>query len=539
MDQVIAAPSSRNAPCACGSGLRYKECHGSLGGASIGAVPAAPVRSIYRAPSTEWGHLDAAAGDACGVLMETALHNQTSGRFDEAARVYREVLARAPDTHDALHMLGVIELGQQNLDEAERLIRAALALRPAYPTIEHNLRLVDDARIARTRAQPEQLAERALPILSELALAGPGRSSSRAMAERSVSAEIRLIGRVRGDDDDAWLLRRLCEVLGSERTSVWSTDTDPTRTIAGARVTAVDGAIGALPRGGVHVYVGLDFECSEWVRRGGADRVIAIPVGAAPTLCLDQLRAIALDGARRVELVLPSSSMAARFGSGHHVVATPIALPDQIRSACDGAVYDEWTIKDPSAWPVGISGQNRRIIAEPDDIAFLRTITAISGSLHVHDPGRLRFALGADSRVRFFVRDEHSVTAFLAPLRCYVQRVDHWWDEGLGRDLFCAMALGLPVLCPRGSVYADYVDDGIDGLLYGSTDEALARLTELRRASALAASLGRAAHAKAGRLFDPSAITYSWRKLVRGADPSLQWSSSATIASASTAEVSS
>ena len=110
MDQVIAAPSSRNAPCACGSGLRYKECHGSLGGASIGAVPAAPVRSIYRAPSTEWGHLDAAAGDACGVLMETALHNQTSGRFDEAARDYREVLARAPDRQPRRRRLLLSEL---------------------------------------------------------------------------------------------------------------------------------------------------------------------------------------------------------------------------------------------------------------------------------------------------------------------------------------------------------------------------------------------------------------------------------------------
>ena len=27
---VIAPPESRNAPCPCGSGLKYKQCHGKI-----------------------------------------------------------------------------------------------------------------------------------------------------------------------------------------------------------------------------------------------------------------------------------------------------------------------------------------------------------------------------------------------------------------------------------------------------------------------------------------------------------------------------
>ena len=68
-------------------------------------------------------------------------------------------------------MLGVIELGRGNLDEAERMISAAMALRPPYAAIEHNWQLLQDARLALEQAQPEQLAERALPILVDLALA--------------------------------------------------------------------------------------------------------------------------------------------------------------------------------------------------------------------------------------------------------------------------------------------------------------------------------------------------------------------------------
>jgi hypothetical protein len=536
MDRVIAAPASRNSPCPCGSGLRYKDCHGSLGGPPRSAPVTAAARSTYRAPDAEWAHLDAGAREECGVLMEASLHHQTAGRLDEAARGYREVLAQAPKTHDTLHMLGVIELERQDLGEAERLMRAALALRPTYPTIEHNLRLVEDARIVQMRAQPEQLAERALPILSELALTGPDRSLRRAASEGSTTGVVHLVGRVRGDDD-AWLLQRLCEVLGPLQVCVWTTDRDGPDTIAGVRITAIDAAIGALPRGGIHVYVGLDLDYSEWIARASADRVIAIPVGAPPTLCLDQLRALAHDGARRVELALLSPSMAARFGRGHHAVAPPIAIEGANDSAHEAFVYDEWRIEDPPPWPVGISGQNRHNVAQPTDIVFIKSMVAIAGCLHVHDPGRLRFALGADARVRFFSNGERSLPAFLSSLRCYVHRVDHWWDEGLGREMFCAMALGLPVLCPRDSLYADYVDDGVDGVLYGSTDEALARLKELRRAPAFAASVGEAARAKAARVFDPTAIGSAWRKLVRGDDESPRWPSDAAFAPTPAAQV--
>jgi glycosyltransferase involved in cell wall biosynthesis len=93
------------------------------------------------------------------------------------------------------------------------------------------------------------------------------------------------------------------------------------------------------------------------------------------------------------------------------------------------------------------------------------------------------------------------------------------------------------VLCPRDSLYADYIDNGVDGVLYGSTDEALARLKELRRAPAFAASVGEAARAKAARLFDPSAIASAWRKLVRGDDESPRWPSDAAFAPTPAAHV--
>ena len=63
-----------------------------------------------------------------GAAMEAALAHQTAGRPEEAAKLYRQALELAPDTHDALHMLGVIELRFGNLDHAEELILGALKL---------------------------------------------------------------------------------------------------------------------------------------------------------------------------------------------------------------------------------------------------------------------------------------------------------------------------------------------------------------------------------------------------------------------------
>ena len=58
-----------------------------------------------------------------------ALHR--SGRFKEAADLYRKIIKRDPSSYHALHSLGIIEASAGNLDEAARLMRRSVALQPA------------------------------------------------------------------------------------------------------------------------------------------------------------------------------------------------------------------------------------------------------------------------------------------------------------------------------------------------------------------------------------------------------------------------
>jgi GT2 family glycosyltransferase len=107
----------RNDPCTCGSGLRFKECCGSL----QDGTPRAAVKP----------------------LMGAAMQAQRARNFRQAAELYRKTLALTPDEPDALHMLGVVcyELGENA--EAHALILRALELTHwGFWSYRHNLGLV-------------------------------------------------------------------------------------------------------------------------------------------------------------------------------------------------------------------------------------------------------------------------------------------------------------------------------------------------------------------------------------------------------------
>jgi hypothetical protein len=88
--------------------------------------------------------------------MNTALAAQQSGDLHRAERIYREVVATAPDGPDALHMLGVVRFGLGDCKEAAKLILRALDLTGwRFPTFRYNLGLVI-ARAYREQAERDR-----------------------------------------------------------------------------------------------------------------------------------------------------------------------------------------------------------------------------------------------------------------------------------------------------------------------------------------------------------------------------------------------
>jgi tetratricopeptide (TPR) repeat protein len=137
---------SRNAPCPCGSGKRYKDCHGGLG-AQAADAQADPSQQRRRA------------------ILEEALAAQQAGRLDEAHAKYEAVLREEPSNFDALHMLGVVCMQLDRLERAEALVLRALDLR-SDAAAKYNLEIIRQAR--RLEARESELCRSVLPRLAPL-----------------------------------------------------------------------------------------------------------------------------------------------------------------------------------------------------------------------------------------------------------------------------------------------------------------------------------------------------------------------------------
>jgi hypothetical protein len=498
---------ARNDPCPCGSGRRFKDCHGSLrGDAPASPLPTPPVRkSRYRPAGSDWAGLGDDEQDRLGVLMEAALAHQRAGRIREAESAYRAVLEQAPRTHDALHMLGVVRLGLGDFPDAERLIRAARALRPSYPAIETNWSLVQRSIAARDHSGIEILAEHALPLV-HASIVRARRTSATTMED--TPQPLHVVG-VAGDStsEAVWISRRLGELLSELQPTTWQGD-DPgaSRTWQELRRRTLDPEAGRQPAAGDVILASIECETDSWLREP-VRRVLVFMQATSPSWCLERLRRIAADGARPVALVFTSRAMASRFGAADYVVPPPVDLGEFAATSHDDR-------PPSSSLRVATVGQDsRRVIIAPD-VGLLQAVAERAGELHLFDPGPLRYKLGSYREVRCFSRREIDMGTMLRETDVYWHRALPWWAEGSGKALFGAMAQGIPTLCHRESIYAEYVDDGVDGILYADGSSALAAIDALRADDARLRAMGDAARAKALRLFEPRSLASTYAGVV-------------------------
>ena len=117
---AIKAPASRNDPCPCGSGKRYKECHGKVGAASSGAAGASPTINVE------------------AVLAEAVqLHEQ--GNIQAAVERYARVLQQEPENPTALHYAGLSQYQSGQPSAALELMWRSVRLFDQEPEFFSNI----------------------------------------------------------------------------------------------------------------------------------------------------------------------------------------------------------------------------------------------------------------------------------------------------------------------------------------------------------------------------------------------------------------
>jgi Flp pilus assembly protein TadD len=112
----ITEKIGRNDPCPCGSGRKFKQCHGGHGQAGAASPPAASADKIVRG----------------------GLQLQQAGDLDAAESLYMKAIALAPRHPDALHLLGLLMHQRGNSREAIVYIEQAIAASPGIAEFHNN-----------------------------------------------------------------------------------------------------------------------------------------------------------------------------------------------------------------------------------------------------------------------------------------------------------------------------------------------------------------------------------------------------------------
>ena len=175
---------ARNAPCPCGSGKRYKDCHGGTHTAPLAPVGA---DSLLRDAQVAFTLDDAATAQAlleravalaperADLLRERARVELSRGEAEAAARSCRAALERAPSDVAAWNLLGEI-MNRSDPAAAESAWRHALALDPQSAEASFHLGNCERQRGAAAAAivhyeQALSSAPRQAAVLNNLGLA--------------------------------------------------------------------------------------------------------------------------------------------------------------------------------------------------------------------------------------------------------------------------------------------------------------------------------------------------------------------------------
>lgn len=148
----MVADIGRNDPCPCGSGRRYKYCHGR-----IGTDPSPiPMETPPRGSGGQRGQQASPRGPH--PLLLEALTAHRTGLLSRAEALYRQALAEHPEDVEGLQMLGMLEFERAHYREALGLvIDASERVGWTDPVIRDNLGLVL-AKLVGPRADARQQA---------------------------------------------------------------------------------------------------------------------------------------------------------------------------------------------------------------------------------------------------------------------------------------------------------------------------------------------------------------------------------------------
>jgi Flp pilus assembly protein TadD len=463
---AAAAIVGRNAPCPCGSGLRYKQCHGQA--ASPGASDAGAVDDR-----------------ALGIRLAA------EGANRRARAALSRAIARAPGDAEALHAHALLSWDAGDLGRALASIERAAALAPddaqiaeALAAIRGAMRIRDEARVALAR-------------LAALVGAASGRKHEPLPPGTRVHLVSPFENAQAGTEMHALDIARILAPVAP--VSLWATQPVVPPELAALGVTPIAAHEGRFPTDGVVVMFGSWQTPPSWIAQARPARILVVHNVDNGGPLLDLVTGLLERSSVPVDLLMPSETFRRRTGLAGTAYSSPIDIarfsPRKTDAAREGFV-------------VGRLSRNDHFKFHPDDADLVRRMLGAGMRVRMMGATVLRRYFPPATSIEgleLLPPGSEDAAAFLRTLDAFFYRTSPLLPEAAGRVVAEAMASGLPCVCADDVGFAELITHGVDGFVFHADDDeaALAHLRALRDDGQLRRTMGRAARARVEQVFGP------------------------------------
>ena len=248
-----------------------------------------------------------------------------------------------------------------------------------------------------------------------------------------------------------------------------------------------------FPKVGTLVIVG-SLSIGPWIHYARPRRTIFVQNNTymTPGRFRQRLRYISNGGRREVEVVY-ASELTKRLAGNHPGYVQPSLID-----------LDRFVRADskPSAFTVGRLSRADPLKHHPEDAVLYRRLVEEGCRVRIMGPSpALKAELGGLESVTLLPAYAQEAHLFLQGLDCFFYRTSEKYLEPSARVVTEAMACGLPVVCHKSGGYAQWIDNGRNGFLFETQQEALELLLRLKEDRALRGKVGREARRTAEELF--------------------------------------
>ncbi len=453
---------SRLAPCPCGSGKRYKDCHGNAAGGAP-STTAAPAKV-----------------DPCSAAIHRAKQQLESGEADVALGLLEAIPPGAIDNAELATLAGEMLLECGHLEQAAQWLCHALSL------------------------NPDATAGAALNQCSEMQTAAIFAASAyRKVAQ--LRATMRLSQSAPPRDPTVHILATFASIGGAERhalnlydtllphipVQLWSTGL-PQRALTGNRaITQLNPERGVFPQRGTMILLGQYFDYGDWMEKTNIERVVI-------SVSLDQPRQLL---ERVTDLAMLARTLDIDFTYPSQLFQDKVGLPGVVEysmsNASEFAPRSVAPDRPAAGFVVGRYSRDERLKHHPNDPSFFRQLTRRGHRVRLMGATTIARSLSrgsADPRIEILSVASQSARDFLHNLDCFIYRAHpHLFETG-GIAVAEAMLAGLPVIAFEHRLgMAELIHHGVNGFLVKSEAQALEIVDALATDPARCHAIGAAA----------------------------------------------